>query len=41
MRLPGYVDATKIEATHKDGVLKLRMPKAEVAKPKSINIKNG
>ena len=39
IRLPDYVDAGKIEATYKDGVLKLRMPKAEAAKPKAIQIK--
>lgn len=39
IRLPGYVDAEKIEATYKDGLLKLRMPKAEVAKSRSIPIK--
>ncbi len=39
IRLPDYVDAGKIEATYKDGVLKLRMPKAEAAKAKAIQIK--
>jgi len=41
IRLPDYVDQAKIEASYKDGVLRLRMPKAEVAKPKSIQIKTG
>ena len=39
MRLPEYVDASKIDATYTNGVLKLRMPKAEAAKAKSIQIK--
>lgn len=39
VQLPEHVDAEKIEATYKDGVLKLRMPKAEGTKPKAIPIK--
>jgi len=39
IRLPEYVDAEKIEATYKDGVLKLTMPKSEAAKAKSIEIR--
>jgi len=39
VRLPDYVDAEKIQATYKDGVLKLEMPKAEAAKARSIQIK--
>jgi len=39
IRLPDYVDADRIEATHKDGVLKLRMPKVEAAKARTIQIK--
>ena len=39
MRLPEYVDPEKVEATYKDGVLKLRIPKAEAAKAKAIQIK--
>lgn len=38
IRLPQYVDANKIKATYKDGVLKLTMPKAEAAKTKAIRI---
>ena len=41
IRLPEYVDAAKIEASYKDGILKLRMPKTEVAKAKTIEIKQG
>jgi HSP20 family protein len=39
MRLPEYVDCEKIEATYKDGVLRLRMPKERAAKTKPIQIK--
>lgn len=37
--LPEEVDADKIEAQFKDGVLEIRVPKVEAAKPKSIPIK--
>ena len=37
--LPFPVDANKISATFEDGVLHLRLPKAEEAKPKHIEIK--
>lgn len=37
--LPGTIQADKIDATYKDGVLSLMIPKAEEAKPKSIDIK--
>jgi HSP20 family protein len=37
-RLPVLVDADKAEATFKDGVLELKLPKAEQAKPKRIGI---
>jgi HSP20 family protein len=36
--LPALVDADKAEATFKDGVLELKLPKAEEAKPKRIGI---
>jgi HSP20 family protein len=36
--LPTNVDAEKIQATFKDGVLELRLPKSEAAKPKRIAI---
>jgi HSP20 family protein len=36
--LPALVDADKVEATFKDGVLELKLPKAEEAKPKRIAI---
>jgi HSP20 family protein len=35
------LDASKIEANPKDGVLKLRIPKAEEAKPRRIEINIG
>ena len=38
VRLPAYVDTGKVEASYKDGVLRLRMPKAEAAKAKTIQI---
>jgi HSP20 family protein len=37
--LPTTVDPTKVEATYKDGVLEVTIPKAETAKPKQIEIK--
>lgn len=37
--LPRNVKSDAIEATHKDGVLQLRIPKAEEAKPKTVEIK--
>lgn len=37
--LPDAVKADKVDAVYKDGVLSLTIPKAEEAKPKSIDIK--
>jgi HSP20 family protein len=37
--LPRTVDATKVTATYKDGVLEVSVPKVETAKPKEIEIK--
>ena len=37
-RLPTTVDAGRISATHKDGVLEIVLPKMEQAKPKRIEI---
>jgi HSP20 family protein len=37
--LPVSVDAEKIKATYKDGILSVTMPKAEEAKPKQIHVK--
>lgn len=36
--LPSKVDAEKINATYKDGVLTVTLPKAEEAKPKQIHV---
>jgi len=38
-QLPTTVDAEKIQASFKAGVLELRLPKSEVAKPKRIAIR--
>jgi HSP20 family protein len=38
IRLPAEVDAEKVEANYKNGVLELRLPKKEEAKPKQIKI---
>ena len=37
--LPVTVDADKVEATHENGVLTLRLPKTEAVKPKKISVK--
>ena len=37
--LPAAIQADKVDAYYKDGVLSLMIPKAEEAKPKSIDIK--
>ena len=39
IKLPTLVDADKAEANYEDGILKLRMPKVEAMKPKTINVK--
>jgi HSP20 family protein len=36
--LPAVVDQDKVQATFKDGVLELHLPKSEAAKPKRISI---
>jgi HSP20 family protein len=38
INLPDVLDASKAEAEMKDGVLTIRVPKAEEAKPKTIKI---
>lgn len=40
LRLPAPVDSAKAEAKIADGVLTLRLPKAESARPKTIKIKS-
>ena len=37
--LPDNVDEAKIEASFKDGMLNLRLPKTEKSKPKAIDVK--
>jgi HSP20 family protein len=37
--LPENADGTKVSAEYKDGVLKVRLPKSENAKPKAIEVK--
>jgi len=36
--LPVEVDSDRVEATYKNGVLRITLPKAEVAKPKQITV---
>ena len=38
LRLPAEIDADKVEAKITDGVLTLRLPKAESARPKKIKV---
>ena len=40
LRLPTAIDAEHVEADITDGVLMLRLPKAESARPKQIKIKS-
>jgi HSP20 family protein len=37
--LPMPVNADEVEATHENGVLTLRLPKSEAAKPKKISVR--
>ena len=37
--LPDNIDESKIEATFKDGVLNVALPKTEKAKPKALEVK--
>ena len=39
--LPNVVDTDKIKAEHKDGVLRVTLPKKEEAKPRQIQISVG
>lgn len=40
LTLPVLVDADKVEATYEHGVLKLKLPKSEAAKPRKITVKS-
>jgi HSP20 family protein len=37
--LPSAVDGSKIEASFKDGILTVRLPRSEATKPKTIEVK--
>jgi HSP20 family protein len=41
LKLPTTVDAGGVEATLANGVLKVRLPKSEEAKPRKIDVKVG
>jgi HSP20 family protein len=41
IQLPAEVDANKVKATYKDGILKLNMPKTKAAAVKKIAVKTG
>ena len=41
VRLPVEIDAQRVDATLKDGVLLVKLPKAESAKPKKIKVAAG
>ena len=38
-RIPGKVEANKVDANYKDGILKLTLPKAEGSETKKIEVK--
>lgn len=40
LRLPTEVEADKVDATYKDGVLNVTLPKSEAVEPKKIEIKS-
>jgi HSP20 family protein len=40
LRLPTEVKADKVDATYKDGVLNITLPKSEAVEPKKIEIKS-
>ena len=39
LNLPGPIDVEKVDASSVDGVLTIKLPKAEIAKPRQITIK--
>jgi len=38
IELPGEVDADKVQAAYRDGILRVTLPKQEAAKPKKITV---
>ena len=40
LELPKPVDANKVTATYRDGILMVRLPKTEESKPKQITVKS-
>ena len=38
LQIPWEIDADKVEATFRDGVLTVRLPKSESAKPKKVKV---
>ncbi|MBN1843994.1 MAG: Hsp20/alpha crystallin family protein [Deltaproteobacteria bacterium] len=40
MRLPCEVDADKVDATYRDGLLKIRLPKSQSARERKVEIKS-
>lgn len=41
VRLPDRVDANRVEASYRDGMLTISVPKAEEAKPRRIEVQSG
>jgi len=39
LRLGAFIDASKVDAVYRDGLLELKLPKAESAKPRQIQVK--
>ena len=39
--LPAEIDPARVEAAYKDGVLQIRLPKSEAAKPKQVKVEIG
>jgi len=38
-RLPETIDVARVDATYRDGVLEITLPKAEASKPKRVEVK--